>query len=313
MKSKKYIDLHTHTFYSDGLLSPKKLIKKSSKYNLSAIAITDHDTIEGFTPEIFNYSKKLGVELITGIEFSTMDEEKKEYHILGLFIDIKNPTLKKILIKIKKDKINNIQKIINLMKKDGWFINKKNILKNKGTISKSHLAREIIKNEKNLKKIKSIFNKKIPTEGKFIETTMIKEKPYYVNNSKKINTKKAIEIIHESKGVAILAHPCSYLTRGEKLGHLCKKMKKIKIDGFEAINIQFDKNNNEKEFECIDLLTKYAYSNNLIITGGSDYHHSNKKIIGKFIDLGFRNHRLKVFREILDKAKRYNKLKQQNK
>lgn len=82
------VDLHTHTTYSDGTLTPEELVNYAAKKGIKAIAITDHDNFDG-VKKASEVSKKSSVEVISGIEMST-DYEGKEIHILGLFIDIKN-------------------------------------------------------------------------------------------------------------------------------------------------------------------------------------------------------------------------------
>ena len=303
--SPKYIDLHTHTIYSDGLLSPQALLEKAHKYGLSAISITDHNTIDGYIPGLFEYAKSLDIELVSGIEFSCVDEEKRKYHILGYFLDLENQDLKNITAQIKIDNNANIQAIVDLMKKDHWFIGEKRLFDEKGTLTKAHIAREIIENQKNNFKLKSLFNGHIPTEGELIEATMIANMPYFVFNDKRILPTDAIKIIKAANGIAIAAHPAFNIMRGDNAPDLCQRLKNWGVDGFEAISIQFDKSNNDSEFECIDLFTKYALANNLVITGGSDFHHADTKMMGNLIDLGFKNHNLKVPFKILEDLKKY--------
>ena len=89
------IDLHTHSTYSDGTYSPKQLIEEAYKKGLKAIAITDHDTIEGIK-YAKNIAEDLDIELINGIEFSA-DYKGIEIHILGYFLDIENKELLNLL------------------------------------------------------------------------------------------------------------------------------------------------------------------------------------------------------------------------
>ena len=88
---KKYIDLHVHSTASDGTLTPTEVVKLAASEGLSAIALTDHDTIDGIK-EAMSVAGEYGIELIPGIEFSTA-YEKREVHMLGLFIDPDNYAL----------------------------------------------------------------------------------------------------------------------------------------------------------------------------------------------------------------------------
>ena len=84
----KKIDLHVHSTYSDGTFSPAELVKEAVKNDISAFALTDHDTTDGID-EAIDAGGKAGIEVIPGIEISTSYKDK-EIHIVGLFIDYKN-------------------------------------------------------------------------------------------------------------------------------------------------------------------------------------------------------------------------------
>ena len=105
LENKMKIDLHTHTTASDGRITPRELVKKAKKIGLSAIAITDHDTISGVR-EAVNEGEKLGIEVIPGIEL-TCRSGYREVHILGYFLDYKDETLKKNLESIRFRRAKN--------------------------------------------------------------------------------------------------------------------------------------------------------------------------------------------------------------
>ena len=103
-------DLHVHTNYSDGLLSPEAVVEKARQAGLSALAITDHDCVDGIPPAL-EAGKKLGIKVIPGVEFTT-DIPKTEIHILGYFIDYKARWLLELLQKIRDDRVNRVGKIV---------------------------------------------------------------------------------------------------------------------------------------------------------------------------------------------------------
>ena len=299
------VDLHTHTTFSDGLLTPEKLFEKAKSYKLKAISICDHDTIKAYEDrKTFSCAKRTGIELIPGIEFSTIDKKGAKYHILGFLIDIKNKNLKEFIKRIQKERNSYVEKVCELLNSDGWHIDAKKIIRTNISITKAHISRNLLADKRNQVKIKEHFNK-IPSEGEFTETLLIKGKKYFVNDKNKIKPEEAIDIIHASKGVAILAHPGFNIMGGEKIKNLCDNFKSMGIDGFEAINIQYDKRNKDKRVDYVKEFTKYCIENNLLFTGGSDFHHSNKKLIGKFIDLGFKNDKYSVSYDIVEKLKKY--------
>ena len=105
-----YVDLHTHTTYSDGVLTPEELLKKAESKGLRAISITDHDSIDGCI-EARELSKEYFVEIIDGIEFSCY-EDGKEYHILGYNFDIYNSDLQRYLEEFREERYIRAGKIV---------------------------------------------------------------------------------------------------------------------------------------------------------------------------------------------------------
>lgn len=97
---KKIIDLHIHTKFSDGFLSPKEVIDEAIKNGVSIISITDHDTIDAYNDELFEYSNSNNIKIIPGVEIST-HTGKSGIHILGYNFDLNNKLLKDNLYQIR--------------------------------------------------------------------------------------------------------------------------------------------------------------------------------------------------------------------
>ena len=300
----QYIDLHTHTTYSDGSCSPEEVIKKAKEYGLEAIAITDHDTVEAYNEEIFELAKSIGIELVTGIEFSTKDENNNKYHIVGLLIDLGNEELNIVIKNLKQGRKNEANEMFNLLEEQGYKVNRERFFKNINTVTKLHIAKEIVDNVENNSLLeKELGNNK--SNGSFIEKIM---NNLSIKNPKKYLTPlDAINIIHEAKGLALLAHPSFYIAKGENIGGLCEKFLNLGIDGFEAVSVIYDRSDNDKEYQHIKELTNFCIKNSLIITGGSDFHVKEDKKIGKLIDVGFKNHKFKVPYSVLEGLKEYKK------
>jgi len=299
----KYIDLHTHTTISDGVLTPHELLTLAASYNLSVISITDHDSISAYTQKTIKFAAKLNIELVPGIEFSTKDTHGNKYHILGLFIDIRSQALIKLTRKIHKQRVNEIRIMCNKLENLGWTIDADSILIQTKSPTKAHVSRSLIKNPKNKDLLLNTFETTTPTEGMVTESLLIRDKPAFVPTPNDINPQQAIDCIHKAKGLAILAHPSFYILKGNKIEDLFKNFLKLNIDGFEAINIQYDRSNHDKEIQHITLLSKLCQKNGLLITGGSDFHSNNQKDMGKYIDLGFYNQKIKVNSTILKALK----------
>lgn len=306
MSKTKLVDLHTHTIFSDGLLTPEELFKKTQDYGLSAISIADHDTIAAYlhTDDIFNLAKKYDVELISGIELSTRDENLNKYHILGLLVDLENKELNALVNRLKEERVKETVNSCKLLNELGWKVDSSELLREPGTLTKAHVSRAVLLDENNHKRLLNEFGNKMPTEGGFVEAYLIKGKPAYIKNDKSLHPKEAIETIKKAQGVSLLAHPSFNLIQGENFEELCSKFVDWGINGFEAINVQYNKSDNDKEVQHIDKFLKYCKDNNLCISGGSDYHHSDKSKMGNFIDLGFKNYPRKVEYEVLENLKK---------
>ncbi|HPN38727.1 MAG TPA: PHP domain-containing protein, partial [Melioribacteraceae bacterium] len=103
-------DLHLHSYYSDGFLSPTELIDKVAGAGISVASLTDHASIDGIN-EAKERAKHCGIELINGIEIST-DVEDKEVHLLGYFIDVEDENLNKYIKFFKAERLNRAKRII---------------------------------------------------------------------------------------------------------------------------------------------------------------------------------------------------------
>ncbi|MCX7928705.1 MAG: PHP domain-containing protein [Patescibacteria group bacterium] len=299
---KRFIDLHTHTIYSDGTFTPEQLLNKAKAYGLVAISITDHDTVKAYSPQLFNLADKLEIELVPGVEFSTRDEDSNKYHILGLLIDLNSADLNNLTNLLNEDRIKEASLVCDLLNSYGWEIDREMLFNEPGTITKAHISRAVLGCEKNRTRLIKEFGK-VPTEGSFCEAWLIKGKPAYVSGQRHLHPKQAIETIKNAKGLAILAHPSFNIMAGEDFNSLCNKFINWGIDGFEAINVQYDRSNGDVEVQHIDEFTKFAREKGLVISGGSDFHHDDESLMGKFIDLGFRNYSRKVPYSVLEELK----------
>ncbi len=251
-------DLHIHTTSSDGLLSPEEVVKWAVYKKLSAIGITDHDTIKGIQPAI-DYSTDYNLEIVPGIELSTEDDEY-EIHILGYYIDFKKEWLHQKLSEIYESRYNRAIKMIEKLSALGIQITLQQIknIAETGTIGRPHIARAMLEMGY-IDNMKDAFNKYIGNGC-----------PAYVERYK-INCQEAIDMIKNLGGVPVLAHP----------GLINKKVNLNKIIdmGIEGIEVYHSKHDNE----TIRSTYKLAMDRKLLITGGSDCHGifvNNEPILG---------------------------------
>lgn len=264
----KIIDLHIHTTTSDGALTPKEIIDEAVKNNLHTIAIADHDTIDAYTKDLYNYAKEKNINIINAVEISTKIN-KAGIHVLGYNFNMKNKKIQKklsLLRNARHDYLFNVAKKLNDL---GYTVNT-NELDKIEAVTKAHISLDVISNKENEKVLLDNFGH-IPSKGEFIETVMNENCPAYVKKET-ITPTEAAELIREAGGKVILAHPVAYtyednLTDEEILDII----KDMKADGIESNYIYIDRNNNK--INDIKKWNKYAKKLNLITTIGSDFHN----------------------------------------
>ncbi len=250
--NKKKIDLHVHTIYSDGSLTPKQVIELSKKTGVVAVAITDHDTTDG-VEEAVKEGAKSGIEVIPGVELSSefKDSAEEEIHILGYFIDWEDKTLQQKLKIFRQARERRAYYIFQKLNDIGIKIKEDEIFSSVGigSIGRLHFAKVLVKNGF-VKNIKDAF-----------ELYLGYGKSAYVPKLK-LDPKEAISMILRARGVPVLAHPY--------FGNLVDSrfIKKLVNLGLKGIEVYYSKHPSHIIKELLLIAEKY----DLLVTGGSDCH-----------------------------------------
>ena len=252
----KIVDLHTHTTESDGSFTPEELIKEAQRVGLSAIAITDHDSISGIQ-KAAPFAEEFGIELIPGVELST-DYNGKEVHVVGLYINIEDENF---LAKIKEFKENRDSRnviIVENLQKEGFDITMDALLAENPdcVITRANIARFLYEHGM-IPTIQTAFEKYIGDNCKC-----------YVNRFK-ITPMDGVRIVKEAGGIAVLAHPLLYHMSDATLQKMVDEMKDAGLDGIESIYCTYTPSEERK-------MKQFAKDNGLLISGGSDFHGSTK-------------------------------------
>lgn len=266
----KLIDLHIHTNISDGALSPKEIIDEAQKNGVGIIAIADHDTIEAYSKELYDYAESKNIKVINAVEISTKTD-KAGIHVLGYNFDINNKELKEKLYLLRNSRHIYLKAVSLKLKEIGYTLNTEKLDKI-DAVTKAHIALDLINNLQNREKLLREFGH-IPDKGEFIENIMNEGCPAYVKKQT-ITPKEAAELIRKAGGKVILAHPVAY----EYEDNLNEKdiislVKEIQADGIESNYIYIDRNNNK--INDIDKWNRIAKDNNLLTTIGSDFHNKD--------------------------------------
>ena len=260
------IDLHTHSTASDGSLTPSELIHAAKNAGLVAVALTDHDTINGL-PEAAAAAKLSGIRLIPGIELSA-DYNGTDVHIVGLNLDIDSTRLKNDLLALQKLRKQRNEKMIKIMQNAGVDISIEKLeADNAGVITRANFAKRLVKTGY-CKDIKEVFSK-------YLSPGM----PFFISKEK-VTPKRAIAIIENAGGVPVLAHPTLYHFSLKELAACIMELKSYGLKGIETYYSTFT---SEDERQMRKLALKFS----LFESGGSDFHGTVKPDIA--IGKGFGN------------------------
>ncbi|MDE7325160.1 MAG: PHP domain-containing protein [Lachnospiraceae bacterium] len=275
-----YIDLHVHSNKSDGTLSPAEVAAHAAKQGLSAIALTDHDSVAGIA-EACAAAEDLtagGIPLriIPGVEISA-DYKNRDIHILGLFVDTKNTALLKALdgALYARDKRN--EKMVKNLQDAGLDIHVKDLLFDTAdtVITRAHFARHLLA-KGYVKTWEEAFSRYLNSNT-----------PYYVRREYMMPD-TAIRLIRASGGIPVLAHPLLYHLDANGVRELVNKLKGEGLMGIETI---YSKNTGTDEA----FVRKLASQFDLLMTGGSDFHGANKPDI----EIGVGRGNLRIPEEML--------------
>lgn len=269
----KRIDLHIHTSISDGELTPMEVIDEAVKNGVSVISIADHDTIDAYTDELFEYAKTKNIKLIPAVEISTKTK-KSGIHVLGYNFDLEDAKFKEKLKQIRNARHDYLHKVAKKLVELGYCVNLTELDKI-GAVTKAHIAIDLTNNPANKDKLLEEFGH-IPAKGEFIETIMNENCPAYVEKVT-VTPREAGEIIRAAKGKVVLAHPVAYehednLTEEDILNII----KELKPDGLEAYYLYVDRYDNK--FDETKKWNEFAKQHNLFVTVGSDFHNNKKKL-----------------------------------
>ena len=253
------IDLHTHSTASDGTYTPKELAELAKKIGLSAIALTDHDTIDGLK-EFQETGASLGIETICGIEFAALWEKhhKPEIHIVGLGIDPDHPVLTERMKNIRESRDLRNQKMCEKLSSIGLHITLDEVAANAGgeIITRAHFANVLLK--------KDYIARKEDAFSRYISPGL----PGYAEREF-LTPELCIQTIKEAGGAAVLAHPTLYKLNMTQLEELCEELIPYGLDGIECQYSTYS----AAETKAITALAEKFH---LLPSGGSDFHGKNK-------------------------------------
>ncbi len=245
----EFVDLHMHSTYSDGALGVKSLIDFCMEQSLSAIAITDHDNIDGYA-EGRDYAEEMGIEFIPGVEISS-SVGGCDIHILGYYFDPTHLKLNQTLLQLQAKRKVRAMEIVRKLNEIGIDITyeKVSAKAKDGSIGRAHIATLLVE-EEYVSSFQEAFNKYLGNNVSFIaDLDPVKMTPI-----------EAIQLIIEAGGVPVMAHPSK--TRRDDL------ISSMVENGLKGIETYCHNQSNSCYQKYRDIARKY----DLVCSGGADFH-----------------------------------------
>ncbi|PIE71837.1 MAG: phosphatase [Deltaproteobacteria bacterium] len=258
---KRRIDLHVHSTASDGLLTPAAVVQMAVDTGLSALSITDHDSMEG-VKAVFKTRIPDSLAFVSGVEISAAPplslNRSGSFHVLGYGMDVSHPELNQALDAQRSARKNRNPLIVEKLQGLGFDISLEAVCEHAGDaqVGRPHIARFMLENGW-AESMDEIFDRYLGKNG-----------PAYVDKTR-IPCADAIRLIRSAGGIAVLAHPLLLELEGpEALSALVGDLKAMGLGGIEA----FYSGHSAQE---TDMLRQVARDHDLLVTGGSDYHGSS--------------------------------------
>ena len=253
-------DIHMHTCYSDGALTPEEVLDMRVGEGHKLLAITDHDGIDGSLRGL-KHAEELGINYISGIEFDSEDEIGKDMHMLGYGFDPDNEELKAALKGILDERDDRNRRFMEALNKRGFGITEQDVWEiNEGRFVGKPSFATVLRNKGLIKSKNEAFE------------TIFREPDIRCIRKKTLPTEEVVRIIHAAGGLAVLAHPMEQRRKEESFEDFKPRMYRILdtireygIDGIECHHPSADRVQQE-------LLVAYAKEYGLMVTKGSDFH-----------------------------------------
>ena len=282
------IDLHVHSTASDGSLTPRELVYHAAENQLSAIALTDHDTVSGL-PEAMAASHHAGIELIPGVEMSCV-WQGTEIHILGYFADTASSALQEGISWFQRMRDERNETILDNLAEDGILLTEEELRAGdpNTVITRAHFARLLI--EKGyVRDRKEAFSGYLFYGGKYVPT------------KDELTPERVMQMFRDSRIWPSLAHPAQYHLGEDSLMELITELKLLGLRGLEVWH-------SSQSWQDTARLQTIARLTGLIPTGGSDFHGSSKPDVA----IGTGRGNLKIQDRVLDAIKEdYEKIRVQ--
>jgi predicted metal-dependent phosphoesterase TrpH len=267
------VDLHIHSTCSDGSLTPREIVELARTRGLEAIAIADHDTVEGVAEAAGEGS---AIEVVPAVELSIKNEQEKDFvelHLLGYFIDHQDEELNDILDRVVQARVEQKVRQIKVLQDDGIDVSVEEVFSLvRGVPGRPHIAEVVMRrNPGRFASKEELFAEYLTVDGKA-----------YTQRSFSLTLAEAVQVVVKAGGVPVLAHPGVY----DKVRDIEAMIRRAQEIGVQGLEIAYTYNKNRPHYgmsptEMQALMTRFealADELGLVKTGGSDFHGEGKDI-----------------------------------
>ena len=273
------IDLHLHTTASDGTASPAQTVQTARELGLTAIAVTDHDTVSGVN-EALAHGAALGVEVVPGVEVSS-DYRDNNIHVLGYFVDPTSPALRAVADWVRVERAERNEKVVAMLAADGFAISMEELeaAYPGALLGRPHIA-EFLMRRGYVESVTDGFDRYLEVGRKYYLPT------------RRIPLSRAVTAIRDAGGLASLAHPLQYRYPLPEVEELIDRAVHLGVDAMECYYSGYTP-------EETRWLLMQAERRGLGVSGGSDWHGTRKP----YITMGRGTGELCISETILEKLK----------
>jgi predicted metal-dependent phosphoesterase TrpH len=269
------VDLHIHSTCSDGSFIPREIVELAKVKGLKAIAIADHDTVQGVA-EAVAAGEEGHIEVVPAVELSIKNESEKDFvelHLLGYFVDYRDEELNDILDRIVQARIDQKVRQIKVLQDDGIDVPVEEVFSLvRGVPGRPHIAKVVMcRNPGRFASKEELFAEYLTVGGKA-----------YTQRSFSLTLAEAIQVVVKAGGVPVLAHPGAY----DKVKDIEAVIRRAQEIGLQGLEIAYTYNKNRPHYgmastEMQALIARFkalADELGLVKTGGSDFHGEGKDI-----------------------------------
>lgn len=252
-----FIDLHTHSTASDGTDNPATLVRRAAAQGLAAVALTDHDCIDGLD-EAAAEAARCGIRFIRGIEIAA-NYDNEEVHLLGLWMPDPSAAMQQALKRMRSNRKERNDRILDALERIGLPVSAEEVcsLSSGGPVGRPHIALAM-KNRGYVHNRREAFIRYIGNEGRAFVPRVL------------MDAEEGIALLRGEGALVALAHPCLY--RNMNRQKLDRMLENLAPQGLHALEVYHSSHTQEQVRICVSLADKYG----LLLSGGSDYHGRNK-------------------------------------